>query len=95
MLKIDNKVVEEIIVNNTAGGEKEEIKSFKISQEEDIQKKLEEIYKYIKDIKEFDKRQNIADGLKYYIELQTIDGKYGDYKIVKHKNNRYSIEKYK
>lgn len=92
MLKIDSKVVEEIIVSYSDCDNEEEIKSFSISQEEDIQKKLEEIYNYIKEVKNFDKRQNIGKDLKYYIELQTADTKYGNYRIVKHRDNKYSME---
>lgn len=89
MLEINNQIVEKIIVREEYDGE---IKSFRISQNDNLQNKLEEIYNFIKGAKRADKEMGWENGLNYHIELRTADTLYGDYKIVKHRNNTYSIE---
>lgn len=94
MLRVNNQDVESIEVYNEE--DYENIKSFKIKQDDDIQIILKEIYEFIKHSKQIDDREfGYKGGMHYYIELETINNSYGPYKIVKLRNNdKYKITNY-
>ncbi len=87
MLKIGNEDVVTITVKTF---EYEEVKAFKINQDNDIQKQLAEIYEFIKYCKKCD-IEEMGYKLDYIITLETATNSYGDYNIRKHHNNVYSI----
>lgn len=91
MLKIANKDVLNINVMEENDGE---IKTFSVNQQQNIQSLLREIYNFIKECKKADIEIGFnKNELKYYIELETGDKIYSPYKIIKHRNGKFSIER--
>ena len=94
MLRVTNQDVESIEVYNEE--DYENIKSYKVKQDDDIQILLKEIYDFIKYSKQIDDREfGYKGGMHYFIKLETLDTFYELYQIVKIRNSdKYKITKY-
>lgn len=93
MLKVAGNIVTSIEVYNEE--DYENIKSFKVNQDDNIQTLLETVYNYIIELKKSDRKFGYWDKFHYYIELETANDSFGPYKIVKLRNsNVYKIHRY-